>query len=153
MDKTKKSFLIGTLLGLVIGAVFTFTVLCIVGTIIVTEGTSTHFPVDKMPDGSGNGDSKCFEHPISYEGKKKVSVQVIQVFDDSALAKEGTLDYNGEIEYITGKVVMIVGNNHYTDEIVNINDPQQIGLYTYLNGYDRQVTVPVIQAESDIINK
>lgn len=152
MDKIKKSFLIGTLLGLVIGAVFTFTVLYIVGTIMDTESTSVHPSADKKPYDSNNC-AKFFEHPVSYEGKKKVSVQVIQVFDDSALAKEGTLYYNGEIEYITGKVVMIVGNNHYTDEIVNINNPQQIGLYTYLNGYGRQVTVPVIQAESDIINK
>ena len=87
----KKSFLIGTLLGLVIGAVFTFTVLYIVGTVIDTKDTSTHSSADNKPDGF-----KGFEHPISYEGKKKVSVKVMQVFDDFALAIEGTR-YRSEI--------------------------------------------------------
>lgn len=150
MDKYKKSFLVGVLLGLAICAVFTFIVLGTANTANVGD-TSTHSSVDKKSDGSDNG-SKCFEHPISYEGKKRVSVQVIQVFEDSALAIEGTLGYSGGI-YYDGKIVMITGSNHYTDEIVNINNPQQIGLYTYLNGYGRQMTVPVIQAESDIINK
>lgn len=143
----KKSFLIGTLLGLVIGAVFTFTVLYIVGTVIDTKDTSTHSSADNKPDGF-----KGFEHPISYEGKKKVSVKVMQVFDDFALAIEGTRYRSDEIWY-DGKVVMIIGSNHYIDEVVNINNPQQIGLYTYFNRYSRQMTVPVIQAESDIINK
>lgn len=108
---------------------------------------------ETKPERTSNLPIQFLEKPVSYEGKKKVSVKVIQVFGDSALATEGTLDCNGEIDYIIGKVVMIIGNNHYTDEIVNINNPQQIGLYTYLNGYGWQITVPVIQAESDIINK
>lgn len=143
----KKSFLIGTLLGLVIGAVSTFTVLCIVGTANNTEDTSIHSSADKKPDGF-----KGFEHPISYEGKKKVSVKVMQVFDDFALAIEEGTRFDDEILY-DGKVVMIIGGNHYIDEVININSPQQIGLYTYFNRYNRQMTVPVIQEIDEEIEK
>lgn len=146
----KKSFLIGALLGLVIGAVLTSIVSGTANT-VNADGASTHSAVDKKSDGS----DKCFkgfEHPISYEGKKEVSVKVMQVFDDFALAIEGTHYHSDEIWY-DGKVVMIIGGNHYIDEVININNPQQIGLYTYFNRYNRQMTVPVIQAESDIINK
>lgn len=152
MNINLKSFLLGVAgTGLVIGAILAFIVLRTVDAVNNTEDTSAHSSVDKKPDDS----DKCFkrfERPISYEGKKKVSVQVMQVFDVFALAIEGTRGYNGEIWY-DGKVVMIIGSNYYTDEIVNIDNPQQIGLYTYFNRYSRQMTVPVIQAESDIINK
>lgn len=131
MDST--SFLIGALVGvfltLVIGAL-----LIIIVNAVCDDNDSPDDPV------------KYFEQSVSYEGKNQISVKVIQAFDHTALAMEAgdTLSYSGNVIY-NGKTVMIIGSDHYTGEIVCINRPQQIGLYTYINQCNVQMTVPVIK--------
>lgn len=120
--------------GLVTGVILTFVVLAV-------------FAANKNNNDDG---VSYFETPISYENKKSTSFKVFQVLGSAALANEIS---NKEYEWYNGKTVLLLGENFYTDQIVKMDSPQQVGTYTYQTkqkellgttiGGD-MITVPVI---------
>lgn len=120
--------------GLVTGVILTFVVLAV-------------FAANKN---NNDDDVSYFATPISYENKKSTSFKVFQVLGNAALANEIS---NKEYEWYNGKTVLLLGENFYTDQIVKMDSPQQVGTYTYQTkqkellgttiGGD-MITVPVI---------
>lgn len=83
------------------------------------------------------------EQPESYEGKKRTSFQVYEVVQDGyALAREETERYDDDVSY-HGNDVLLVGKNFYDRQVINIENPQKIGIFKY---YDH--TVPVVVSKN-----
>lgn len=80
-----------------------------------------------------------FETPKSYENKKTAKFEVFQVFNDAALANESS-EYNMYL----GTTVLLLGNEFYTNQVVEIKNPQIIGTYSYVTKNERPLKVPVI---------
>lgn len=95
--------------------------------------------------GASDNDIKYFDAPISFENKQCASFEVFQVFTNHALARESS----GYDMYL-GKVVLLESNNipFYTDQVVTINNPKQVGTYSYNSRDDRPLTVPVIKVNN-----
>ena len=129
-----KSFL----LGVVTGAVLTFAVLFVIGT----------------ANQSSQGDDriKYLEQPVSYENKKETSFKVLQVFEDAALANEASDRIGRDVMYL-GNVVMILGEDFYSDQIVTVKNPRRLGTYSYTTKGGMPKTVPVIDGELTSRNK
>lgn len=108
----------------------------------IVTGVILTFLVAFILSGSNSAadDINCFESPISYEGKSTTSFEVFQVFGDCALAheKEG-YGYHG-------KIVLLVSDkaSFYSDQVVEVKDPIQIGTYSYESKGGMPFTVPVI---------
>ena len=130
----KKSFLLGTLTGVVL----TFVALIVIAFMIKDSDTK-----DSV---------QYLNQPTSYENKKETAFKVFQVFDDAALAREAS-DYDiyydkpSEDMYL-GNTVLIVGKNFYSDQIIVIKDPQRIGNFKYTNKGGMPMVVPVIDGKS-----
>ena len=125
----KKSFF----LGLVTGVILTFAALFIIG--LVNQNSEANDPVQYL------------EKPVSYENKKETSFKVFQVLGNAALAIEIS---NKEYKWFHGNTVVILGENYYSDQVVNVKNPQRVGTYSYTNKSGMPMTVPVIAGD---INK
>lgn len=79
------------------------------------------------------------ETPKSYENKKTAKFKVFQVFDDAALANESS-----GYDMFLGTTVLLLGEEFYTDQVVEIKNPQIIGTYSYVTKSERPLKVPVI---------
>lgn len=106
------------LLGVVVGVILTFLVLGIAA-------------------GSDSDGVTYLEQPVSYENKTETSFKVFQVIDKkAALAHEIS---NQEIKAYFGNTVVILGENYYDDQIINVKNPQRVGTYS-----TNTMTVPII---------
>lgn len=83
---------------------------------------------------------------LTYENKTETSFKVFQVLGSSALASEIS---NKEYKWYNGNTVVILGENFYSDQIVNIKKPQRVGTYNYTNKGGIPMTVPVIEGEME----
>lgn len=83
---------------------------------------------------------------MSYENKKETSFKVFQVFDEAALATEIS---DKEYKWFYGNTVVLLGENFYSDQIVNVKNPTRIGSYNYTSKSGRPMTVPVIEGEME----
>lgn len=85
------------------------------------------------------------EKPVSYENKKITSFKVFQVIgEDAALAKEIS---DKELDMYLGNVVVLVGKDFYSDQVITIKNPKRIGTYSYTNNGGMPKTVPIIEGE------
>ena len=121
----KKSFF----LGLVTGILLTFAFIFIVG-----WANSNSDASDEI---------QYLESPIAYENKQETSFKVFQVLGKTALAKEES-DKIGDDKMYLGNIVLIIGDNFYTDQVVTIKNPKRVGTYSYTSNSDMPLTVPVI---------
>ncbi|MDD7343266.1 MAG: VPDSG-CTERM exosortase interaction domain protein [Bacteroidales bacterium] len=122
----KKSFF----LGLVTGVILTFAALFIIG--LVNQNSEANDPVQYL------------EKPVIYENKKETSFKVFQVLGNAALAIEIS---NKEYKWFHGNTVVILGENYYSDQVVNVKNPQRVGTYSYTNKGGMPMTVPVIDGD------
>ena len=119
----KKSFFLGILTGVVL----TFICLFVIG--LINQSSNETDPIEYL------------EKPMSYENKKETSFKVFQVLGHAALATEIS---EKELGIYCGNTVVILGENFYSDQIVNIETPQRVGTYSYTNNGGMPMTVPVI---------
>ena len=124
----KKTYFLGVLTGVIL----TFAVLFIIGLANISSDTSN--------------DIQYLEKPIAYENKQETSFKVFQVLGNSALAHEEGSKIGEDIIF-NGNVVLIIGENYYTDQVVKIKNPQRVGTYSYTSKSDMPFTVPVIDGE------
>ena len=126
----KKSFFIGLLSGVVL----TFVGMFIIGLII--QNSEENNP-------SQNDAIKYFEKPVSYDNKSETSFQIFQVMGDAALANEESSTYDGDVMYM-GNLVLLLGEDFYSDQIVTVKNPQCVGTYSYTTNAGMPKTVRVI---------
>lgn len=126
-----KSFIFGFLTGAVV------TVIAL-GFIGMALNKSTDEPVATEPVGI-----EYLQSPTSYENKTEATFKVFQVVDGAALATEKSED---DFDMYLGTTVMLLGENFYSDQIVNVKNPQRVGTYSYTNNAGMPKTVPVIDA-------
>jgi hypothetical protein len=124
----KKSFF----LGIVTGIAITFIVLLVIG--LVNRNSADNDPIQDL------------EQPVSYENKKETSFKVFQVLGNTALATEASDEIADEVVYY-GNTVLILGENYYSGQVVNVKNPQRVGTYNYTNKGGMPMTVPVIDGE------
>ena len=124
----KKSFFLGVLTGIVL----TFVGLFVIG--LVNQKSEDNDPIQYL------------ENPVSYENKKETSFEVIQVLGNSALAKEVSDTVYNSVMYL-GNTVLLLGDNYYNDQVVNVKNPQRIGTFKYITTKEKTVTVPVIEGQ------
>ena len=86
------------------------------------------------------------ENPIAYENKQETSFKVFQVLGKTALAEEESDKIGDHITYL-GNIVLIIGDNFYTDQVVTIKNPKRVGTYSYTSKSDMPLTVPVLDGE------
>lgn len=123
----KKSFFIGMLSGVVL----TIVALFVIG--FVRQKNNEDDAVQRL------------EKPVSYENKKITSFKVFQVIgEDAALAKEIS---DKELDMYLGNVVVLVGKDFYSDQVITIKNPKRIGTYSYTNNGGMPKTVPIIEGE------
>ena len=125
-DEPKKSFL----LGFVTGSVLTLVVLFVIA--IARQGSEETDPIQYL------------EQPVSYENKKETSFKVFQVLGNAALASEIS---NKEYKWYHGNIVVILGENYYSDQVVIVKNPQRVGTYSYTTNGGIPKTVPVIEGD------
>lgn len=125
-----KSFLLGTLTGLVVGILLTLGFFFVVG-------LSNLDSVDALP-------IDYLEKPVSYENKSQTSFKVLQVIGDAALANEIS---NEEYNWYHGNTVLLLGKSYYSDQIITVKNPQRVGTYSYTNNGGMPMTVPVIDGK------
>ena len=123
----KKSFF----LGIVTGIILILAILLIV------------YAVTKASDDES---IQYLEKPVSYENKIETSFKIFQVLEDAALANE--VSYKGSNIY-RGNIVVILGENYYTNQVITIKNPLMLGTYSYISIDDTPLTVPII--DGDII--
>ncbi|MGM9708955.1 MAG: VPDSG-CTERM exosortase interaction domain protein [Prevotella sp.] len=124
----KKSFFLGVLTGVVLTFAFIF---------IIGLANSNSDASDEI---------QYLENPIAYENKQETSFKVFQVLGNSALAHEEGSKI-GENIIFNGNVVLIIGENYYTDQVVKIKNPRRVGTYSYTSKMDVPLTVPVLDGE------
>ncbi len=125
-----KSFLLGTLTGLVVGILLTLGFFFVVG-------LSNLDSVDALP-------IDYLEKPVSYENKSQTSFKVLQVIGDAALANEIS---NEKYDWYHGNTVLLLGKSYYSDQIITVKNPQRVGTYSYTNNGGMPMTVPVIDGK------
>ena len=123
----KKSFF----LGISIGIVLTFVGLFVIGLVYQKSEDIT---------------IQYLENPVSYENKKETSFRVFQVFGNKALADEVSSKVGSTVLYL-GNTVLLLGDNYYNDQVVNVKNPQRVGTYNYTNNGGIPMTVPVIEGQ------
>ena len=121
----KKSFF----LGIVTGIILILAILLIV------------YAVTKASDDES---IQYLEKPVSYENKIETSFKVFQVLEDAALANE--VSYKGSNIY-RGNIVVILGENYYTNQVITIKNPLMLGTYSYISIDDTPLTVPIIDGD------
>ncbi len=124
----KKSFLLGVLAGIVLTLVGLF----IVGVFV--------------QDSVGENTVQYLEKPVSYESKEETSFKVLQVLDEGALAREASDIIGGDVMYF-GNIVLVIGQNYYSDQIITVRSPMRVGTYSYTTNGGMPKTVPVINGE------
>ena len=124
----KKSFFLGVITGIVL----TFVGLFVIG--LVNQNSEDNDPIQYLGK------------PVSYENKKETSFKVFQVLGNAALASEIS---NKEYKWFHGNTVVILGENYYSDQVVNVKNPQRVGTYSYTNKGGMPMTVPVIEGEME----
>ena len=125
----KKSFFLGVLTCIVL----TFIGLFVIGLVSLK---------------SENGTIQYLENPVSYENKKETSFRVFQVFGNKALADEVSDTVGNSVLYL-GNTVLLLGENFYSNQVVNVKNPQRVGTYNYTNKGGRSMTVPVIEGQME----
>ena len=120
----KKSFFLGVLTCIVL----TFVGLFVIGLVSLK---------------SENGTIQYLENPVSYENKKETSFRVFQVFGNKALADEVS-DTVGNSAIYLGNTVLLLGDNYYNDQVVNVKNPQRVGTFKYITNEKERMTVPII---------
>ena len=125
----KKSFFLGVLTGIV---------LTFVGSFVIVS-------VNQKSEDSA---IQYLENPVSYENKKETSFRVFQVFGNKALADEVSSKVGSDVLYF-GNTVLLLGENFYSDQVVNIKNPQRVGTYNYNNNGGIPMTVPVIGGQME----
>lgn len=125
----KKSFFLGVLTSIVL----TFVGLLVIGLINLK---------------SENGTIQYLENPVSYENKKETSFEVFQVLENKALAKEVSNTFGNSVWYL-GNTVLLLGDNYYNDQVVNVKNPQRVGTFKYITNEKERVTVPVIGGQME----
>lgn len=103
-------------------------------------------PIDEQADKESDSPFVRFDKPKSYENKKETSFKVLQVFEDAALANEASDRIGRNVMYL-GNVVMILGEDYYSDQIVTVRNPVILGTYSYTANNGMPKTVPVIDGE------
>ena len=94
---------------------------------------------------SDSDDVTYLEQPVSYENKTETSFKVFQVIGKkAALANEIS---EPKYKWYNGNTVVILGENFYSDQIVNMKNPQRVGTYSYTTRADMPMTVPVIKGK------
>lgn len=123
----KKSFFIGMLSGVVL------TIVALVVIAFVRQKNNEDDVIQRL------------EKPVIYENKKITSFKVFQVLgEDAALAKEIS---DKELDMYLGNVVVLVGKDFYSDQVITIKNPKRIGTYSYTNNGGMPKTVPIIEGE------
>ena len=125
----KKSFFLGVLTGIVL----TFVGLFVIGLVY-----------QKSEDGT----IQYLENPVSYENKKETSFRVFQVLGNKALADEVSGTVGNSAIYL-GNTVLLLGDNYYNDQVVNVKNPQRIGTFKYITTEEKTVTVPIIGGQME----
>ena len=120
----KKSFFLGVLTGIVL----TFVGLFVIGLVY-----------QKSEDGT----IQYLENPVSYENKKETSFKVFQVLENKALANEVSDTFYNSVIYL-GNTVLLLGDNYYNDQVVNVKNPQRVGTFKYITNEKEIMTVPII---------
>ena len=124
----KKSFLLGVLAGIVLTLVGLF----IVGVFV--------------QDSVGENTVQYLEKPVTYESKEETSFKVRQVLDEGALAREASDIIGGDVMYF-GNIVLVIGQNYYSDQIITVRSPMRVGTFSYTTNGGMPKTVPVINGE------
>ena len=125
----KKSFFLGVLTGIVL----TFVGLFVIGLVSLK---------------SENDPVQYLENPVSYENKKETSFKVIQVLGNKALATEAS-NKGGRDELYLGNTVLLLGENFYSDQVVNVKNPQRVGTFKYITNEKEIMTVPIIGGQME----
>ena len=120
----KKSFFLGVLTGIVL----TFVSLFVIGLVYQKSKDST---------------IQYLENPVSYENKKETSFKVFQVLGNKALATEASNKVGSTVLYL-GNTVLLLGDNYYNDQVVNVKNPQRVGTFKYITNKKEIMTVPII---------
>ena len=125
----KKSFFLGVLTGIV---------LTFVGSFIIVS-------VNQKSEDSA---IQYLENPVSYENKKETSFRVFQVLGNKALATEAS-NNGSRYESYLGNTVLLLGENFYNDQVVNVKNAQRVGTYNYTNNVGIPMTVPIIGGQME----
>ena len=120
----KKSFFLGVLTGIVL----TFVGLFVIGLVYQKSEDIT---------------IQYLENPVSYENKKETSFKVFQVLENKALANEVSDTFYNSVMYL-GNTVLLLGDNYYNDQVVNVKNPQRVGTFKYITNEKEIMTVPII---------
>ena len=125
----KKSFFLGVLTGIVL----TFVSLFVIGLVYQKSKDST---------------IQYLENPVSYENKKETSFKVFQVLENKALANEVSDTFYTSVMYL-GNTVLLLGDNYYNDQVVNVKNPQRVGTFKYITNEKEIMTVPIIGGQME----
>ena len=125
----KKSFFLGVLTCIVL----TFVGLFVIGLVSLK---------------SENGTIQYLENPVSYENKKETSFKVFQVLENKALANEVSSKVGSTVLYL-GNTVLLLGDNYYNDQVVNVKNPQRVGTFKYITNKKEIMTVPIIGGQME----
>ena len=125
----KKSFFLGVLTGIVL----TFVSLFVIGLVYQKSKDST---------------IQYLENPVSYENKKETSFKVFQVLGNKALATEASNKVGSTVLYL-GNTVLLLGDNYYNDQVVNVKNPQRVGTFKYITNEKEIMTVPIIGGQME----
>ena len=118
--------------GVVTGVIMTVGVLFVIG--LANQNSTDNDPIQYL------------EQPVSYENKKETSFKVLQVLGNAALAIEASDKIGSDVMYC-GNMVLVLGKNFYSDQIVKVKNPQRVGTYSYTTNGGMPKTVPVINGE------
>lgn len=84
-----------------------------------------------------------YDESKPYGTKKEVTFTVFQVLDGGALAYEEDCTF----AILTGTKILLLGDDFYNDQTIQISNPIMIGTYSYTTKNNRELTVPVIEGE------
>lgn len=93
--------------------------------VILTFGVLAYIAANNKQDEDG---ITYFENPISYENKKSTSFEVFQVLGNAALANEVS---DKHYKWYNGKTVLLLNGQFYCDQVVELENPKQVGTYSY----------------------
>lgn len=130
----KKSFFLGVLAGVVL----TFALLFVIEH--VNQKPEAEEPEVEL-EAEDEDPIDYLENPVSYENKTETSFKVLQVLGRAALANEIS---DKEYQWFHGNLVLILGDDFYSDQVVTVKNPQRVGTYSYTTNSGIPKTVPVI---------
>lgn len=100
---------------------------------------------------NNNNSNNTEENPIHYNDKskpyyrtkKEATFIVFQVLDGGALA----CDVINPFAFLTGATILLLGDDFYNGQTIQMTNPMVIGTYSYTTEKNREITVPVIEGE------